>query len=220
MPYFRQAILSQDPITLHFDQDELGLALNHGIKSRGFGDPCRAAAIFAIYPASSTKDPVGFIVIGLNPRTPYDDDYQRFILVASRLLSTSLTSILLHEEEISRSERAMAQAETMKIELMEKLLITQKELERNSLKFQRFAERSDVGIFIVGLDGVYSYRNKAWYEICKQDIKGQGAGDVDDAWNEIVEDKYAEFGREQFALVVKDKSHQYTTPCLVDWRDY
>jgi len=34
---------------------------------------------------------------------------------------------------------------------------------------QRFAERSDIGIFILGSNGVYSYRNEAWYAILKPD---------------------------------------------------
>jgi PAS domain-containing protein len=32
-------------------------------------------------------------------------------------------------------------------------------------RFQRFAERADIGIFILDMDGVYSYRNEAWYSI-------------------------------------------------------
>lgn len=204
MPYFRQAMESLDPITVQFDQDTLGTGLVQGIILRGFGDPCRAAAVFAINPTSSTQDVVGFMVIGLNPRTPYDDDYQRFILVASRLLSTSLTAILLHEEEISRQESAIAQAETMKIELMERLLTTQKELERNNKKFQKFAERCDVGIFILGLDGIYTYRNEAWYTMCTPDTYD---GDVEEAWNEIVDDDYARAGRANFETVVRDKTH-------------
>jgi PAS domain-containing protein len=142
------------------------------------------------------------MAIGLNPRTPYDDNYQRFILVASRLLSTSLSAILLHEEEISRQERAIAQAETMKIELMVQLLITQKEVERNHRKFRQFTERCDIGMFIIDLDGTYTYRNEAWYKICKPDTY---EGNVEDAWNEVVDDDYARAGRIEFEKVVKDK---------------
>jgi hypothetical protein len=56
------------------------------------------------------------MVIGLNPRRPFNEDYLEFILVSSRLLSTSLTSILLHEEDIGRRERTIANAEAMKFQ--------------------------------------------------------------------------------------------------------
>lgn len=122
------------------------------------GDPCRAAAICPLNPTSSRDNILGFLVIGLNPRRPYDSDYVQFILVASRLLSTSLTSILLHEEDIGRRERAIANAEEMKFTLKQQLLESQKETERNVLKFQRFAEGADIGIFILDMNGIYSYR--------------------------------------------------------------
>jgi hypothetical protein len=101
------------------------------------------------------------MVIGLNPRRPYDSDYLQFILVASRLLSTSLTSILLHEEDIGRREQAIANAEAMKFTLRQQLLESQRETERNVFKFQRFAEGADIGIFILDTNGVYSYRVSA-----------------------------------------------------------
>lgn len=119
---------------------------------------------------------LGFMVVGLNPRRPYDNDYPHFGSIASRILSTTLTSILLHEEDINRKEKAIANAEVMRLELKEQLLNTQKEVERNTLKFQRFAEGADIGIFILGLDGVYSYRNEAWFSILGASDRDIGYG--------------------------------------------
>lgn len=206
MPYFRQSLQSRDPIMVQFKQGTPDADLIRGFKTQGFGEPCRAAAVFAISPTLDRTSALGFLVIGLNPRTPYDDDYQRFIRMASKLLSTSLEAILLHEEDINRRERAIARAEAMKSQLKEQLLVTQKEVERNSLKFQRFAERADIGIFIIGRDGVYSYRNAAWYGIFEPKDRDIELGD---AWEELIDDDYAAVGKIKFQKLMKEKVHQY-----------
>jgi hypothetical protein len=72
----------------------------------------------------------------VDPRRPYDQEYSQFVSVASRLVSLSLTSIVLHEEDIGRRERAITTAEIIKSELRQQLLESQKEANRNHLKFQ------------------------------------------------------------------------------------
>jgi PAS domain-containing protein len=205
MEYFRKAMLSQQPTTVRLDERTAKEGPMSGLQKRGFGDPCRDAAICPINPTSSDHDVLGFLVVGLNPRSPYDDDYRQFILMVSRLLSASLTSILWYEANIGQRERAMAQAENMKSQLMEQLLTTQKEVERNSLKFQRFAERADIGIFIIGMDGVYSYRNDAWYGIFQPKDREVELGD---AWEELIDDEYRPIGQAKFGLLMEEKRHQ------------
>ena len=121
-------------------------------------------------------------------------------------MSTSLTSILLHEEDINRRERAIANAEAMKLELKQQLINTQQEVERSIFKFQRFAEGADIGIFILGLNGKYSYRNDAWYSIL-------GAGDRDieltPAWEALIDDEYIPIGQARFQALIDTKEHQY-----------
>lgn len=204
-PYFRQAMAARKTIIIDFDQDARAAELVKDINWQGFGDPCRRAAISPLNPTASVDTILGFMVVGLNPRRPLDDDYFQFIQVASRLLSTSLTSILAHEEDISRRERTIALAEAMKHDLKTQLLESQKEAERNTFKFQRFAERADVGIFILDMTGVYSYRNKAWFDIL---------GPVDrnialaEAWNALIDDEYAPLGQAKFEALNETKEHQ------------
>lgn len=50
-------------------------------------------------------------------------------------MSTSLTSILLHKEDINRRERAIANAEAIRLELKQQLLSAQQEVERSIFKF-------------------------------------------------------------------------------------
>lgn len=107
---------------------------------------------------------------------------------------------------MGRRERTIAIAEAMKLDLSQQLRESQKELERSVTKFQRFAEGADVGIFILGLDGVYSYRNPAWFNICDPD---HDEFDLDKAWEEIVDDEYSPVGQAKFAELVATKQLQY-----------
>jgi PAS domain-containing protein len=208
-PYFRQALAARKPIIVRFDQDPAAAELVQDFEWRGFGDPCRAAAICPLNPTSSKDNILGFMVIGLNPRRPFNEPYLQFIMVASRLLSTSLTSILLHEEDIGRRERTIANAEAMKIQLKQQLTLSQQEAERNALKFKRFAERADVAIFLIGMDGVYSYRNEAWYDMLSPPEGVDRNIDLDDAWIALIDDEYAPIGQAKFKALEETKQHQY-----------
>jgi hypothetical protein len=206
-PYFQQAMVAGKPITVRLDQGSPAAKLVQGVQWAGFGDPCRAAAICPITPTpSESTKALGFVVIGLNPRRPYDNDYQHFILVAIRLLSTSLTSILLHEKNIMHQERALANAEAMKLVLELQLLESQKAAEWNFFKFKRFAERSEVGIFIIGMDGLYSYRNDAWYNIL---APVNGDVDLNVAWTSLLDDAYSPSGKLKFQALIETKQRQY-----------
>lgn len=185
MPYFREALNSRKPTVLHLADGTVPASLLDGIQWRGFGDACRSLVICPITPTTS-KNVLGFFITGLNPRRPYDEDYQQFIGVVSRLLGTALASVVLVEEEIRQREKMISQAELMKTRLTEQLDVSRKEVERNEQKFQRFAERADVGIFIVGSDGRYTYRNQAWLEIFQlydEDL------DIREAWPLLCHDE-------------------------------
>jgi PAS domain-containing protein len=204
-PYFREAINAREPVVVPLDEGSAAAELVRGIDWQGFGEPARAAVVCPLNPTSSRDNILGFMVIGLNPRRPYEDNYRQFLLVASRLLSTSLTSILLHEEEIGRRERTIAHAEAMKVELSYQLLESQKEVHRNELKFRRFAERADIGIYIINMDGVYQYRNDAWYTIL---APRNHELVLEQAWEDLIDDEYIPIGRARFDELREMKSHQ------------
>lgn len=208
MPYFRKAMVDRNVVLVDLREGAPAADLVRGITWKGYGDPCRAAIICPITPVSANESIMGYMVLGLNPRRPYDDVYRHFILVMARLLSTSLTSMLLHEEDIHRRERAMENAEIMKSELTLQLAATQKEVERSALKFKRFAERADIGIFIVGTNGIYSYRNDAWWRILDPNYDNRDI-QLDDAWDALIDDEYICLGQEKFKKVIETRQHQY-----------
>lgn len=204
-PYLRQAMLAREPVTVDLTETSPAYVLVQNVNWQGWGDPCRIAVICPVNPTSSKDNILGFLILGVNPRRPYDNEYRRFILVASRLLSTSLTSIMLHDEEIRRRERAIEQAEAMKLDLKQQLNESQKEVERGMLKFQRFAERADIAIFIIGIDGVYSYRNDAWFTILNPDDRDI---QLEDAWGALIDEEYVDIGQLKFEELVRTKQHQ------------
>ncbi|KAJ4301335.1 hypothetical protein N0V90_003427 [Kalmusia sp. IMI 367209] len=114
-------------------------------------------------------------------------------LVMVDLTDGSPTALLVHE--------------MMRSELKQQLLATKKEVERNAMKFQRFAERADLGIFIVGTNGIYSYRNDAWWRILDPALENRDI-ELGDAWTALIDDEYSETGQEKFKELIKTKQHQ------------
>jgi signal transduction histidine kinase/CheY-like chemotaxis protein len=156
-PYLRQAARSGKATIVHLDDLTLHQTILQGIHWRGYGDPCRIVIVCPILP--TTEDQVqGFLIIGVNPRRPFDEEYQQFVQVMVRLLATSLASVVLLEEEVRQRETAIVQAAQIQEQLMTEIQLKEK-------KFQRFAERSDVGIFITDAAGTYTYRNQRFYDL-------------------------------------------------------
>jgi hypothetical protein len=55
------------------------------------------------------------------------------------------------------------------------------------------------------MDGVYSYRNKAWYDILSP---ANPNIDLDDAWGALVDDEHAPVGQAKFQALMETKEHQ------------
>jgi PAS domain-containing protein len=93
-----------------------------------------------------------------------------------RLLATSLASVVLFDEEMRQKENAIGQAARIQEELAAQLRLKEK-------KFQRYADQSDVAIFVIDSLGAYTYRNQGWYDIFDKAIDTK---DIMDAWAQIV----------------------------------
>jgi len=104
-PYLRESMKSDRPILLTTEDGTLSRDLIDGLQWRGFGDPCRAAVVCPLH-ATTGESILGFLIMGVNPRRPYDDDYSLFIQLINRQLATSMASVVLFEEEIRRGQKA------------------------------------------------------------------------------------------------------------------
>lgn len=95
IPLLKQTITSGGYTVFHREDGSLPESLTRGIRWRGFGEPCNALAVL---PLTAGEEILGFLLIGLNPRRAFDEDYDGFVQLLSRQLSTSLTSAALMEQ--------------------------------------------------------------------------------------------------------------------------
>lgn len=157
VPSFREAMRTPEPTLLHAHDGTLPEALLEGIAWRGFGDPCREAIIFPVRP---TNDDVvlAFLVLGVNPRRPYDEPYKSFIATLNRQLATSLASVILFEDEVRRSRNAAETAALEREQLTEQLTL-------QASRLRRMTELSPLGMFLISPDGVLREANDRFFEM-------------------------------------------------------
>ncbi|KZZ96486.1 ATPase-like, ATP-binding domain protein [Moelleriella libera RCEF 2490] len=172
-PHMRQSMAAGGvPILLSKEDRTLPAGLVEGLEWRGFGDPCRHLVVFPVNPVTAWYEatyPRGFIVLGVNPRRPYDSDYKLFVHLLVRQLATSLASVVLFEEEVRRSASAARQAAIERENLSLQLQLRTQEAVESEYRFSRLAEFAPVGIFIADFDGCFSYCNDMWWQISRQD---------------------------------------------------
>lgn len=165
-PVFREVMKTDKPVVVSIGSGDLPQAMMEELDWRGFGDSCRDVVICPIHP--TTGDAIlGFLVLGINPRRPYDDDYNLFIQLLSRQLATSLASVVLFEEEIRRGQKAAKLAAEDRFNLSEQLAARTQEAKESETRFTRMAEYSPAGLFIADHAGRITYCNDTWYEISR-----------------------------------------------------
>jgi PAS domain S-box-containing protein len=165
-PVFREVMKTDKPVVVGIGSGDLPQAMMEGLDWRGFGDPCRDVVICPIHPTTG-ETILGFLVMGINPRRPYDDDYNLFIQLLSRQLATSLASVVLFEEEIRRGQKAAKLAAEDRFNLSEQLAARTQEARESETRFTRMAEYSPAGLFIADHVGRITYCNDTWYEISR-----------------------------------------------------
>ncbi|RBR11816.1 uncharacterized protein FIESC28_08855 [Fusarium coffeatum] len=185
-PYMRQSMAAGGvPIVLSEEDGTLPMHLIDGLHWRGFGDPSKTLVIFPVIPTTTGESVIGFIVMGVNPRRPYDDDYKLFIHLLSRQLATSMASVVLFEEEIKRGQRAARLAALDRQELSMQLYLRTQEAVESEYRFTRMAEFAPVGMFIANFAGKINYCNDMWWQISRH----SRSEDSVDTWMDSVRDE-------------------------------
>lgn len=165
IPSFREAMRTRQPTKLTTRDGTLPKSLLEGIQWRGFGDPCSEAVIFPVRPTTG-ESVMGFLIMGVSPRLPYDDSYRKFSDILHRQLANSLASIILYEEEIRRGQTA-AEAAAEERERLSNQLAGQ------TLRMQRMTELAPVGMYYISHDGCLLECNERYL-----DITGHSRDDV------------------------------------------
>lgn len=104
-----------------------------------------------MYPLSSSVDESieAVLVIGISPRRPYDEDYQLFVDLLARQVESTITFVKLFEKERER--------------------LMQRAVYESELKFKKFAENAQVGIFSFDAESNITFCNESWLELSGHD---------------------------------------------------
>ncbi|KAK3723178.1 hypothetical protein LTR37_001901 [Vermiconidia calcicola] len=216
-PVFREVMNTDKPVLLEVGSRDLPESLLQGLELRGFGDRVRAVVVCPIHPTTG-ENVLGFLVLGVNPRRPYDDDYALFVQLLSRQLATSLASVVLFEEEIRRGQKAAKLAALDRMELSEQLAARTQEAIESETKFTRMAEFAPVGMFIADSGGNITFANDTWYDISRvpknssmadtwmDAVKPEDYGIVRQLWDDLVVGTKAVSSEFRFKAQWQDRS--------------
>lgn len=163
-PVFQEALYAQRDAPFHIQTSGLPDALMQGLEWRGFGDACQNIIVCPIRPTRD-ENVMGLLVLGLNPRRPYDNDYQQFISLLNQKLASTLASTVLLEEESRRGRNAAQQAAYEQAQLEAKLADRTREATESLKKFEAVADFIPVGMAFQNAQGVLTYCNDAWHRI-------------------------------------------------------
>ncbi|KAF5020797.1 hypothetical protein F66182_7175 [Fusarium sp. NRRL 66182] len=201
-PYMRQSMAAGGvPIVLSEENSNFPMNLVEGLHWRGFGDPSKTLVVFPVIPTTTGESVIGFIVMGVNPRRPYDNDYELFIHLLSRQLATSMASVVLFEEEIKRGQRAARLAALDRQELSMQLYLRTQEAVESEYRFTRMAEFAPVGMFIANFAGKINYCNDMWWQISRHSrsedsvdtwmdsVREEDRPALEDAWSRLLQEK-------------------------------
>lgn len=156
LPSFKTLIRSATPTLLKRSDQSLPESLINGVESRAFGDRCESAVFLPI--RSTGENVLGFMILGVNPRRPYNIEYQTFVQLLNRQLATAMASAVLFEEELRRSRIAAELAAQDRDELSGKLATRTQEARELETRFKKMADLAPVGIFHFDAAGVRDQR--------------------------------------------------------------
>lgn len=142
------------------EQDSFPPKLRSRCRSRAWGDLCTSALVIPL--AERDRGPHrAFLLLGLNPRCRYDEDYQKFTTLVTSQLRRSLDSVCLEEARLLVMEAELSTAE--KALLTEQLTVSKLDIKDREMRFRRMADVSMVGMFEVSAIGELNYANPYWY---------------------------------------------------------
>lgn len=161
---FRVAVQSQAPVVLRTKDGSLPESLLQGLQWRGFGEACHSVVVLSIRPTRE-ENVMGLLLLGLNPRRPYDNDYHQFISLLNQKLTSTLASTVLLEEEARRGRNAVQEAAHEQSRLESKLANQTRDATESLKKFEAVADFIPMGMAFQNAQGVLTYANEAWHRI-------------------------------------------------------
>ncbi|TKX21890.1 histidine kinase-like protein 11 [Elsinoe australis] len=147
--------------------------LDMAVSDRGFGDVITAAAVLPM-PSIQEGLPVGFLVMGLNPRRPVDSRTRTFVQV----LRDSLTKAVATATLPSTQRNFEKQMEEIHQSLLQRLHQSTEESKRLESRFQRMYDTVPVGMYMFTPDGKDAlYVNDEWCKLLEFSREQVAAGE-------------------------------------------
>jgi len=152
---FQKMLLKREPSHLQMADGTLSEKLLSKFRSSGKGKYCVSAA-FVPLRATGMQLVVGFMIVGINPKRPFDDDYFQFLQLLQRQCSPNLASAITCDIEARRA-KLLAERSTKKVqflnESLEDNLFENEKMNKRIERFQRLTEMSIVGMFDFDIEG-------------------------------------------------------------------
>lgn len=121
------------------------------VEGRGFNEPSKTAVTLPI-PSLSGTNTRGFLLIGLNPRRPYNEDYQVFIRLLNDRLVKAAASIFGPEEQ-RRNREIIEETNIRHHRYSLELERRRQEAESSEATFAALLEGAPIGCVVFQLDG-------------------------------------------------------------------
>lgn len=157
VPAFREAMRTREPTMLQTRDGTLPESLLEGINWRGYGDPCKEAIIFPVRPTNG-ETVFAFLLVGVQPRRAYDEEYKAFAAMLNRQLANSLASVMLFEDEMKRSRNAAELAQIQREQLS-------RELALQTNRMRRMTELSPLGMYLFSPEAMLLEANDRYFEL-------------------------------------------------------
>ncbi|KAJ4416460.1 hypothetical protein N0V82_006725 [Gnomoniopsis sp. IMI 355080] len=152
LPHFFDLVHDPEPTLLQLCDGSLPEYLINNVQSRAFGDRCDAVLLIPV--RSTGENVLGVLLLGVDPRRPYDEDYMVFTHLLASQLATAMASAVLFDDE----------ARTRRMALSDRDKLSEKALEAEQ-RFRRMADLAPVGMFHFDETGMAIYCNDMWYAI-------------------------------------------------------
>ncbi|KAG9245811.1 hypothetical protein BJ878DRAFT_418395, partial [Calycina marina] len=152
---FQRLLTKNEPMFLDSAAHNLSDKLLHHFKRSNPGKHCTSAAFVPLKPMGMQAI-VGFIIISLNPKRPYNGEYYKFLQLLQRQIAPNLTAAITHDSEVKRDQLREVSANKTLEYLNESLNFNLHENERLDERHERFVrliEMSTVSMFDFDPDG-------------------------------------------------------------------
>jgi PAS domain S-box-containing protein len=154
MASLRRAYESRNPVLLTTFNGLFSPSILAEFEAAGMKEAPRACIVCPL--SSNVDDKVeAILVLGTSPNRTYDEEYEIFVNLLVRQIENTITSVELLKKE--------------------KEQLRQQAVSDSNLRFKRFAENAQVGIFSFDPSGNITFCNESWLELSGHDRNDMSA---------------------------------------------